>query len=390
LRCDAAWFIICPSRSKFHFINDKIILMWTAADHKYMREALRLAKSAEGRTSPDPLVGAVIVKGGRQIANGFHGEVATPHAEAWAISKAEEKSRGATLYVNLEPCNHYGNNPPCTDLIIASGLKRVVAAMKDPNRLVNGRGFAKLKKHGLKVEVGLMDEEAKRLNEVFIKYITTGRPFVVLKEAMTLDGKIAARTGRSRWVAGPESLRFAHQLRNTYDAILVGIGNVLIDNPQLNVRRVPRIKDPIRIVLDAYARTPLRAKVLRGSGGKTIIVVGPQAPAQKIVTLRKAGAEVLILPALQGKIKIKALIKELSQRKITSLLVEGGGEVAASFIDAGVIDKAHFIIAPKIFGGREAKTPVEGRGVAWPFQARWLKRAEYATLGSDFMISGYF
>jgi diaminohydroxyphosphoribosylaminopyrimidine deaminase / 5-amino-6-(5-phosphoribosylamino)uracil reductase len=357
-----------------------------------MREAHGLAKSAEGRTTPDPLVGAVLVKAGRIIAMGYHGEVATPHAEAWAIQKAGAEARGATIYLNLEPCCNFANknNPPCTEAIINAGIKRVVASMKDPNPLVNGRGFAKLKRHGIKVEVGLMEKEGRHLNEVFAKYIRTKRPFVCLKTAMTIDGKIATRTGASRWVAGPASLRFAHHLRNIYDAILVGIGNVLIDNPRLDVRRVEKVKDPVRIILDSFARTPLRAKVLTTGTARTIIVVGPRAPEKKIEALAKKGAEILRVSAPNGRIDVKELLKRLGEMKITSLLVEGGGEVNSSFIAANAIDKAYFIIVPKVFGGRDAKTPVEGEGVAFPIQAKWLKNVYVDRLENDILISGHF
>lgn len=364
--------------------------MWTEDDIKYMREAFRLAKLAEGRTTPDPMVGAVLVKGGEIIATGYHGEVATPHAEAWAIEKAGVKAKGATLYINLEPCSHYGNNPPCVDTIVRAGIKEVVAAMQDPNPLVNGKGFRKLRKLGVKVRVGLLEEEARKMNEVFVKYITTRRPFVVMKTAMTIDGKIATRTGASRWVAGPESLRFAHRLRNIYDAILVGINNVLIDNPRLTVRLVKKIKNPIRIILDAYARTPLRAKVLNTREARTIIVVGPKAPKKQVLALEKKGAEIIVLPAPQGAIALKALLKELGEMGVTSLLVEGGGEVNASFLKEGLVDKAFFIIAPKIFGGRDAKTPVEGEGIKFPSQAKWLKSVHIEKLGEDLLVSGYF
>lgn len=366
--------------------------MWSEDDVRFMCEAHDLAKSAEGRTTPDPLVGAVLVKEGRIISMGYHGEVTTPHAEAWAIQKAREEAKGATLYINLEPCCFFEkkNNPPCTEAIIQAGIKRVVASMKDPNPSVNGRGFAKLKRHGIKVEVGLLEKEAARLNEVFVKYIQTKRPFVCLKTAITLDGKIATRTGASRWVAGPEALRFAHHLRNTYDAIVVGIGNVLIDDPRLDVRRVEKVKDPVRIVLDALARTPLKAKVLTSGTAKTIIAVGPKAPLKKVRALQKAGAEIISLPAPDGLINVKALLKKLGEMKITSLLVEGGGEVNASFIAARVVDKAHFCIAPKIFGGRAAKTAVEGQGVTLPSQAIWLKDLHLDRLGDDILVTGYF
>lgn len=355
-----------------------------------MREALDLAKSAEGRTTPDPMVGAVLVKGGRIISMGYHGEVTTPHAEAWAIQKAGEETKGSTLYINLEPCAHYGNNPPCAHLIARAGVKEVVVAMKDPNPLVSGRGFNILRRHGVKVKVGLLEEEARQLNEVFIKYITTRLPFTVMKTAITLDGKIATRTGASRWVASTTTRRFAHHLRNIYDSILVGVRTVLIDDPKLNVRQVKKIKDPIRIVLDTYARTPLKAKVLTAEGAKTIIVVGPEAPGKKIEALRDKGAEILKVPAQKGMIDIKGLMKKLGEMKITSILVEGGGEVNASFLKAGMLDKAIFAIAPKIFGGRDARTCVEGEGVERPSQAIHLKKLHLERMEEDIIISGYF
>ncbi len=364
-------------------------MVWTEEDVRFMQEALSLAKSAEGRTTPDPIVGAVLVKGGRIISMGYHGEVTTPHAEAWAIQKAGKQAKGSTLYLNLEPCCHFGNNPPCTDLIVSAGIKEVITAMKDPNPLVKGKGFRVLKRHGIKVRVGLLEKEATKLNEVFVKYITTKRPFVVLKTAMTIDGKIATRTGASRWVASPASRKYAHHLRNIYDAILVGAGTVLIDNPKLTVRLVKRIKNPIRVVLDAYARTPLKAHVLNTRGARTIIAVGPKAPKKRVKALEKKGAEILRIAAPKGLIDMKALMRKLGKMQITSLLIEGGGEVAASALKAGVVDKAHFVISPKIFGGREAKTAVEGEGVKLPSQATRLKEISEERVGEDILITGY-
>jgi len=357
-----------------------------------MREAHSLAQSAEGRTTPDPMVGAVLVKGGRIIAMGYHGEVTTPHAEAWAIQKGGEEARGATLYLNLEPCCLFANknNPPCTDTIIRAGIKRVVVSMKDPNPMVNGRGFAKLKRQGIRVEIGLLGKEARKLNEVFIKYITTRRPFVCMKTAMTIDGKIATRTGASRWVASPASLRFAHHLRNIYDAILVGVNTVLIDDPRLDVRRVEKVKDPVRIVLDTYARTPLKSNVMKLSTAKTIIAVGPKAPGKRVEALIKKGAEVITVRESDGRIVVKDLLKKLGEMKISSVLVEGGGEVNASFVEARAVDKAFFNIVPKIFGGRDAKTPVEGEGIKFPSQAKWLKSVHVEKMEEDLLVSGYF
>lgn len=362
---------------------------WTENDFKFMKEALSLAKSAEGIVSPDPYVGAVLVKQGRIISTGYHGEVTTPHAESWAIEKAGNQARGATLYINLEPCCHYGNNPPCTDNIIASGVKEVVAAMKDPNLKVNGKGFRRLKKYGVKVRTGLLGAEAKQLNEVFSKYIITKLPFVVLKTAITLDGKIATKTGASRWVAGPESRQYAHHLRNVYDAILVGVGTVLIDNPKLTTRLVKKIKNPIRIVLDTHARTPLKAEIVKAREARTIIAVGPKAPVKKISALEKKGVEILQCKVKNKKIDVKDLLRKLGKLKITSLIVEGGGEVNASFLDAGVVDKILAVVVPKIFGGRDAKTFVEGAGVVFPAQAKHLKDVQVERLGEDLLVIGY-
>jgi len=363
--------------------------MWTEDEIRFMHEAHELAKSAEGRTTPDPMVGAVLVKGGRIISMGYHGEVATPHAEAWAIEKAEEKAKGATLYVNLEPCCHYGNNPPCTERIVKAGIKEVIVSMKDPNPLVKGKGFSYLKRRGVKVKTGLLEEDAQRLNEVFVKYILTKKPFVALKSAMTIDGKIATRTGASRWVAGTESRRRAHHLRNVYDAILVGVRTVLVDDPILNIRLVKKVKEPIRIVLDTYARTPVKANVVQKGSARTIIVVGPKAPAKKVKALEKAGVEILKIKASQGKVDMKELMKKLGKKKITSVLLEGGGEVGASALEAGVVDKAYFFIVPKIFGGRDAITPVEGEGVKLPEQAKYLQDIHLERIGEDFLITGY-
>jgi diaminohydroxyphosphoribosylaminopyrimidine deaminase/5-amino-6-(5-phosphoribosylamino)uracil reductase len=362
---------------------------WSEDDVRFMREALDLAKSAEGRTTPDPMVGAVLVKGGRIISMGYHGEAATPHAEAWAIEKAGKDAKKATLYLNLEPCCHFGNNPPCTETIIKSGIKEVVVAMKDPNPLVNGKGFRILRRHGVKVRIGLLEEEARRLNEAFVKYITTKRPFVVLKTAMTIDGKIATRTGASRWVASHASRRYAHHLRNIYDAILVGVRTVLVDDPKLTVRLVKKVKNPFRIVLDSFARTPLSAEVLKTKEARTIIAVGTKASKKKIEALRRKGAEILRLRAPKGMIDVRILLKKLGKMKITSLLLEGGGEISASFLRAGLVDKAFFFVSPKIFGGREAKTPVEGDGIRLPSQAVHLRNTHLERVDTDFLISGY-
>ena len=359
-------------------------------DIEYMREALKLAESTRGRTSPDPMVGAVIVKDGEITATGYHAEQGTPHAEAWALEKAGEKARGATLYLNLEPCSHFGYNPPCTKAIIDAGIKKVVAAMQDPNPMVSGKGFAELREAGVEVEVGLLEKEARKLNEVFIKHITTGRPFVILKAAMSLDGKIATKTGESFWITGMGARRYVHFLRSTVDAVMVGIGTVLKDDPELTVREIPKVyKNPFKIILDGHGRTPRTAKVLKNEPSKTIIMVTKTAPAEKVKKLKETGAEVLVFEDLNGLVNLDALMVELGKRKITSLLIEGGGRVNAGAIKAGIVDKVIFFISPKLIGGEKAPTPVEGEGIEILSQAINLKDIRVETIDGDILIEGY-
>ncbi|MCX5750287.1 MAG: bifunctional diaminohydroxyphosphoribosylaminopyrimidine deaminase/5-amino-6-(5-phosphoribosylamino)uracil reductase RibD [Candidatus Saganbacteria bacterium] len=364
-------------------------MKFTPEDQKFMLLALGLAKKAEGTTSPDPLVGAILVKDGEVISTGYHDKVATPHAETWAIKKAGKKAKGSTLYINLEPCCHYGNNPPCTTNIINAGIKKVVAAMQDPNPLVNGQGFKILKDAGIEVKQGLFEKEAQRLNEVFLKYITTGIPFIVIKVAATLDGKIVTAKGSSHWIAGPESLKQAHHLRNVYDAILVGINTVLNDDPTLNVRLVKKVKNPIRIVLDSYGKTPINSNILNTSIAPTIMAISKQCPAKKVRAFEKKGVEVIVVPAKNGKLDLKTLFRELGKRQITSILIEGGGEVNASILETGLADKVLFFIAPKIVGGREAKTAVEGTGIAKLTDAWQIHDMSVTKTGGDLLVEGY-
>ncbi len=359
-------------------------------DLEYMREALKLAESARGRTSPDPMVGAVIVKDGEIIATGYHAEQGTPHAEAWAIEKAGEKAKGATLYLNLEPCSHFGYNPPCADKIIKAGIKKVVAAMQDPNPLVSGKGFKDLREAGIEVEEGLLEDEAKRLNEVFIKWISTGRPFVILKTAMTLDGKIATAGEESRWITGPESRQYGHKLRAEVDAILVGIGTVLKDDPELNVRDIPPpYKNPLKIVLDEKAQIPLNARILQREPEKTIIIVTEQASKEKAEQIKQTGAEVILAKAEGGLVDLKKLMELLGKRNITSLLIEGGARVNASALQEDIVDKVCFFIAPKIVGGEKALTPVEGEGIKKLSDSIKIKDIKVQQLGDDVLLEGY-
>ncbi|MGI9952345.1 bifunctional diaminohydroxyphosphoribosylaminopyrimidine deaminase/5-amino-6-(5-phosphoribosylamino)uracil reductase RibD [Moorellaceae bacterium AZ2] len=354
----------------------------------FMRRALELARRGLGRTAPNPAVGAVIVQGGEIVGEGYHQKAGTPHAEVHALREAGERARGSTLYVTLEPCCHYGKTPPCTEAIIAAGIKKVVAAMVDPNPKVAGRGIRRLREAGLEVEVGLLEKEARRLNEAFIKYITTGLPWVTLKMALTLDGKIATRTRASRWITGEASRLKAHELRNTHDAILVGIGTILADDPELTTR-LPGGRDPVRVILDSRLRLPLNARVVNlKSSAPTLVATTEEAPRERREELARAGVEVVVLPSVEGKVSWPALLENLAQRQITSILVEGGAEVNGSALARGVVDRVVAFIAPKIFGGREAPGAVAGPGVSRPEEAWKLEEVEVEPSGEDILITG--
>ena len=352
--------------------------------------ALELAARGWGRTSPNPMVGAVVVKEGKIVGAGYHLRAGTPHAEIHALNEAGEEAGGATLYVTLEPCCHHGRTGPCADAVIKAGVSRVVVAMADPNPLVSGRGIERLRQSGIKVDLGVMEEEAREQNEVFVKYITTGLPFIVAKAAVSLDGRIATSTGKSKWITGPESRVYAHQLRDCYDAIMVGVGTVLADDPFLTARLPGReSRDPVRVILDSRARTPLDARVLnKQSKARTIIAVTAGAPSEKVEALKKAGAEVLVVN--EGiQVDLVELIKLLGKKEITSVLLEGGAGVHGSAFTAGIVDKVVWFIAPKIFGGREAPGAVGGVGVDDPSEALELERVKVRLLGKDICIEGY-
>ena len=354
-------------------------------DEIFMREALRIAKNAQGRVSPNPLVGAVIVKDGRIIAEGWHRKAGTPHAEIHALNMAGELAKNSTMYVTLEPCSHYGRTPPCANRIVDAGIKKVVIAMKDPNPLVAGRGIEILRAAGIEVEVGILENDARRLNEVFLKYITQKMPFVTAKFACTLDGKISTVTGESQWISCEESRNFVHNLRDVNDGIMAGIGTVK-DNPALTAR-VAGGKNPVRIIVDSKARTPLDSKILNDGAAKTIIAVTSNAPAEKIDALKNLGAEIII--AGNSKVDLKILLRELASREITSILLEGGGTLNFSMFRAGLIDKVFAFVAPKILGGQNALTPVEGAGVEKLFDAVQLENLTAEKIGTDILICGY-
>ncbi|HAP32322.1 MAG TPA: bifunctional diaminohydroxyphosphoribosylaminopyrimidine deaminase/5-amino-6-(5-phosphoribosylamino)uracil reductase RibD, partial [Firmicutes bacterium] len=343
------------------------------SDERYMWMVLDLARKGWGRTSPNPMVGAVLVKNGEVVGTGFHQRAGEPHAEIIALAEAGEKARGASMYTNLEPCCHFGRTPPCTDALIEAGIRKVVTATRDPNPLVSGRGLARLQQAGIKVKSGVLEEKARRLNEVFFKYITSGTPFVVVKAAMTLDGKIATSDGRSRWITGEKSRNFVHRLRSKCDGIMVGINTVLQDNPNLNVRLEGEEENrPKRIIVDSRGRLPLDAVVVKTAAhSKTILATTALAPAEKLASLRSRGVEVLVLPIKDDKVDLQALMGALGKQEISVLLVESGGTLNYSLLEQNLIDKLYCFIAPILFGGKDAPTPLEGSGIGEPDKA-WI------------------
>jgi len=362
------------------------------ANDELMRLALRLARHGFGATSPNPIVGAVLVKAGNIIGQGWHHRAGEPHAEIEAIQDAGRRAksvRGATLYVTLEPCSTHGRTPPCTDAIINAGIKHVVIGATDPNPDHRGKGFTILKRAGIEVTTGILAEECDRLNEAFNHWVVHRTPFVTVKAAMTLDGKIATASGESKWVTGEKARAYGMKLRQGADAILVGINTILADDPRLTVRS-PKSKTGYklrRVVLDSQARTPLNANVVRDDcAGLTTIVVGHAAPTKKVSAL-STRVNVLIAPGARSSIDLRWLLRQLGSENITSVLVEGGGEVNASFLLNGLAHRVAFFYAPKILGGRDAICAVAGQGVSGLSEAVRLAQPEYRRLGSDLLLT---
>lgn len=358
---------------------------------QYMHKALELAKLAEGRTSPNPLVGALVVKDGQIVGRGYHQRAGGPHAEVFALEEAGEEACGAELYVTLEPCSHYGRTPPCTKKIIESKIRKVHIAMVDPNSLVAGRGIKQLKEAGIKVEVGILEKEAKRLNEVFLKYIVTKRPFVILKTAMTLDGRIATKAGESRWITNEASRAYVHELRDKVDGIMVGIGTVLADDPELTTRLADRKgKNPLRIIVDTKARIPLSAAVCEVNDSKrTLLVVGENADSNKMASLKELGVEICVVKEKNGQIDLPALMVTLGEREITSILLEGGSTLNGMMLAERLIDKVYFFYAPKIFGGREAPSAIGGVGTDRIADAPVITDYTLQQIENDILMIGY-
>lgn len=355
-----------------------------------MQDALELAAQARGRTSPNPMVGAILVKDDKIVGKGYHKKAGTPHAEIHAIRDAGELAKEATLYVTLEPCCHWGRTPPCTQAIIDAEVDSVVIAMLDPNPRVSGKGVEEMKENGIDVHVGLLESEAKKLNEAYMKHVQTGIPFVILKTAMSLDGKIATKSYDSKWISNEESRRKVHEIRDSVDAICVGIGTVLKDNPRLTTRLPDREgKDAARVVLDSKARIPLDAKILHlNSPASTIIATTEKASEKKVKQLKSVGAEIIVTPSYENHVDFSVLMKELGKRGVLSVLVEGGGEVNASALKSGIVDKLMFFIAPKLVGGRTAPGPIGGEGVDEIRDAITPCNLEISKIGDDFLIEG--
>lgn len=355
-------------------------------DVNYMKKALELAEKGRGFTSPNPMVGAVIVKNGKIIGEGYHKKAVEPHAEVNAINAATESVEGATIYVTLEPCSHFGKTPPCSDLIIDKQLKKVVIAATDPNPLVSGRGIQRIRNAGIEVVTGVCEKESHKLNEVFNFFITTKLPFVVMKYAMSLDGKIATETGQSKWISSEDSRRHAHHLRAHLSGIMVGIGTVLKDDPKLTCR-IPGYKNPTRIILDSKLRIPLDSLVLSNQDeAPTLILTTRQAPESKRLDLQNKKIEVICVSEHMGKIDLKEAMRVLGEKGIDSILLEGGGTLNASALSADIVNKLSVYIAPKLIGGEHAISPIRGHGVQNMEDVYKIKNMEINRISDDIHI----
>lgn len=353
-----------------------------------MERALELAKKGIGKVNPNPLVGAVIVKNGEIIGEGYHECYGEDHAERNAVRNAVKPVEGSTIYVTLEPCAHYGKTPPCVDLIIEKKFKKVVIGMLDPNEKVSGKSIEKLKKHGIDVVVGVKEEECKKMNEIFIKYITSKVPFMVLKSGMSIDGKIATYSGESKWITSKESREDAQNLRNRLNSIMVGVNTVIADDPFLTCR-VNNEKKLIRIVVDTNLRIPLDSKVVNNNDKLTIVATSLNSNENKKQTLRELGVKVIEVPEKNNKVNLKELVKKLGQEGIDSILIEGGGTLNFSALEENIVDKVIFYIAPKILGGENSKSCIAGIGFSKLDNAVNLKDMSYRKIGEDLVVEGY-
>lgn len=357
-------------------------------DKFYMQLAIDLATKTKGQTSPNPNVGAVVVKDGRIVGMGAHLKAGEGHAEVQAIRMAGTNAEGSTIYVTLEPCSHYGKTPPCAELIIKEKVKRVVVATLDPNPLVSGRGIEIIEQAGIEVTVGVLEDEARCLNETFNKYITARLPFVTVKTAMTLDGKIATHTGSSKWITGEASREYVHRLRHEHDAIMIGVGTVLKDNPALTVRTEQQGINPIRIIIDSSLRTPADANIIIDNQAPTWIFTTKQADQKRIEEFQSLGIEIIVTTGEQN-VPMKEVISYLGEKQVTSVLVEGGAALIGTLFDERLIDKYIGFIAPKIVGGDLAPTSIGGKGIESMGDAVTLDRLELKQYGADICLTGY-
>lgn len=360
-------------------------------DETYMRRALELAEKGAGWVSPNPLVGAVIVKDEEIIGEGYHERYGQLHAERNALAHCTKSPKGATIYVTLEPCCHHGKQPPCTDALLAAGIRRVVIGSKDPNPLVHGKGIRILREHGVEVTEHVLEKECDVENEVFFHYMQTKLPFVILKYAMTLDGKIATYTGASRWVTGEAARAHVHRMRNRYRAIMVGVGTVLADDPMLTCRLkgTENGANPVRIICDSTLRTPLKSQIVRSAKEIPTILATCNRQEAMHMPYIEAGCKILVTPEKDGHVDLSDLMRQLGQLGIDSVILEGGGTLNWSALQAGIVQKVQAYVAPKLFGGTEAKTPVEGQGFQTPADAVELTRTKITALGLDWLIEGY-
>ncbi|BDV43298.1 riboflavin biosynthesis protein RibD [Geotalea uraniireducens] len=360
----------------------------TDFNEQMMHHALKLARRGVGKTAPNPAVGCVIVKDGAVVGTGWHRRAGTPHAEVHALRQAGDRARGADAYVTLEPCSHFGRTPPCADALVEAGLARVVIGMVDPNPLVSGRGIARLRAAGVEVITGVLEEECRVLNEPFLKHVQTGMPFVICKSAMTMDGKIATASGDSKWITNERSRRYVHRLRSAADAVMVGIGTVEADDPQLTAR-IPGGKDPLRIVVDSSLRLSPEARLLRQQSSARTIVATVARDAARIGALDAAGCEVVTCRSVGGRVDLAELLALLGKRGVQSILLEGGGELAGYALRHGLIDKFVLFYAPKLLGGTGGYGPFAGESAVRMDACFRLGRVSVRRFADDVMIEAY-
>ncbi|HCT65707.1 MAG TPA: bifunctional diaminohydroxyphosphoribosylaminopyrimidine deaminase/5-amino-6-(5-phosphoribosylamino)uracil reductase RibD [Lachnospiraceae bacterium] len=354
----------------------------------FMHRAIELAKKGKGHVNPNPLVGAVIVKNGKIIGEGYHEKYGELHAERNAIANCSESAEDATIFVTLEPCCHYGKTPPCTQAIIENKIARVVIGSKDPNPKVAGKGIEILKNAGIEVVEGVLQEECDQMNDVFFHYITTNMPFVAMKYAMTMDGKIATYTGKSQWITGEKARQAVQESRNRYSSIMVGVGTVCTDDPLLTCRTEGG-RNPIRVVCDTNLSIPLSSKIVETAKDVPTIIVCSFVDDEKMVILKNKGCEVKVLPQEDGHVSLRETMKYLAGKNIDSVFLEGGGVLNFSAIKSGLVHKAEVYIAPKIFGGRDAKTPVEGEGVEEVDMGYYFEKPKVTLIGDDVLLEYY-